>query len=54
MWQRSAVSKVYNIIKYIMWSMACCKDFAENQTQAYAENELFDQAELIFIKDKGV
>jgi len=28
--QRGAVGKVYNIIKYIMRSMACRKDFTKN------------------------
>ena len=28
--QRGAVGKVYNIVKYIMRSTACRKDFAKN------------------------
>ena len=52
--QRGAVGKVHNIVKYIMRSTARREDFAENQSQACAEDELFDQAELILVKDGGV
>ena len=37
-----------------MQSLRHCKDFAENQLDACIENELFDYAELLLIKDGGV
>jgi len=40
--QRGAVSKVHNIVKYIMRSTAHREDFAENQAQACIEDELFN------------
>ena len=52
--QKGFVGKVHNIVKYIMRSTGRRKDFAENQLKAYMEDELFDHAELLLIKDGGV
>ena len=30
------------------------KDFAKNQTEAYIEDNFFNQAKLLLIKDRGV
>ena len=40
--QRGFVGKLHNIVKYIMRSTKRYKDFAENQTEAYIEDDLFD------------
>ena len=52
--QKGFVGKVHNIVKYIMRSTGRRKDFAENQLEACTEDELFDHAELLLIKDGGV
>ena len=52
--QRGFVGKLYNIIKYIMRSTRRYKDFAKNQTKACIKDDLFNQAELLLIKDGGV
>jgi len=48
------VGKLHNIIKYIMRLTGRRKDFAENQTKARIKDDLFNQAELLLIKDGGV
>ena len=53
-WQRGFVGKLYNIVKYIMRLTRRHKDFAENQTKACIEDDIFDQVELLLIKDGGV
>jgi hypothetical protein len=52
--QRGFVGKLHNIIKYIMRSIRRYKDFAKNQTEAYIKDDIFNQAELLLIKDRGV
>ena len=52
--QRGFVGKLHNIIKYIMRLTKRYKDFAKNQTEAYIKDDLFNQAELLLIKDGGV
>jgi len=52
--QRGSVGKVYNIVKYIIRLIRRCKDFAKNQAEACIKDELFNQAELLLIKDGGV
>ena len=52
--QRGFVGKLHNIVKYIMRSTKRRKDFAENQTEAYIKDDLFNQAELLLVKDGGV
>ncbi len=52
--QRGSVGKVHNIVKYIMRSTRRREDFTKNQAEACIKDELFDQAELLLIKDGGV
>ncbi len=52
--QRGSVGKVHNIVKYIMRSTRHREDFTKNQAKAYIKDELFNQAELLLIKDGGV
>ena len=48
------MGKVYNIIKYIMRLAGRRKDFVKNQLNAYIEDKLFNYAELLLVKDRGV
>ena len=48
------MGKLHNIIKYIMWTPGHCKDFAKYQAEASTKDELFNYAELLLIKDRGV
>ena len=52
--QKGFVSKVYNIVKYIMRLIGRREDFAKNQLKACMEDELFNYVELLLIKDGGV
>ena len=40
--QRGFIGKFYNIVKYIMRLIRYYKDFAENQTEAYIKDDLFN------------
>ena len=52
--EKGFLGKIYNIVKYIMRLTGRREDFAENQAEACIEDDLFDQAELLLIKDGGV
>ena len=52
--EKGFIGKLHNIVKYIMRSTGRREDFADNQAEAAAEDELFDQLELMLIKDGGV
>ena len=48
------MGKLYNIIKYIIQTLGCYKDFAKYQVEASAKDKLFNYIELLLIKDGGV
>ena len=52
--QKGFIGKVHNIVKYIMRLTGRREDFAKNQLKACIEDELFNYAELLLIKDRGV
>ena len=54
MQQKDFVGKIYNIIKYIMQSAGCHKNFIKNQLNACIKDELFNYAKFLFIKNRGV
>ena len=52
--EKGFISKIYNIIKYIMQLTGRWEDFAKNQAKAYIKDDLFNQVKLLLIKDGGV